>query len=72
MERTASFECLLVNLSRFSVYHHHVTNKVEETVSQGTGPQQWDEIFAINVSVFFHNLVNLRSRTLLRPHCTPK
>ncbi|KAG9217667.1 hypothetical protein CCMSSC00406_0003644 [Pleurotus cornucopiae] len=51
-EWTASFECLLVNLSRFSVYHHHVTNKVEETVSQGTGPQQWDEIFAINTPLY--------------------
>ncbi|KAF9502060.1 hypothetical protein BDN71DRAFT_1459245 [Pleurotus eryngii] len=52
IEWTASFECLLVNLSRFSVYHHHVTNKVEETVSQGTGPQQWDEIFAINTPLY--------------------
>ncbi|KAL4265525.1 Protein kinase domain-containing protein [Pleurotus pulmonarius] len=51
-EWTASFECLLVNLSRFSVYHHNVINKLEETLSQGTSPQQWDEIFATNTTLY--------------------
>ncbi|KAJ8516304.1 hypothetical protein ONZ45_g6390 [Pleurotus djamor] len=46
-EGTSTLECLVVNLSRFLVYHQFVVDNLESHVSLSTSGR-WDEIFAID------------------------
>ena len=50
-EGTSTLECLVVNLSRFLVYHQFVVDNLESHVSLSTSGR-WDEIFAIDVCHF--------------------